>query len=365
MLKAVVVDDERPSLDRLVKLLQHSGLAEVTGSFTGPLEALKFLRENAADAIFLDIEMPEMSGIELSNHIIELQKRAAIIFVTAYNQYAVEAFRLNALDYIMKPISENRLEETLKKIIGVKGINVQTGGINISCFGRFNVSKGTDEVKFRTEKAEELLAFMIDRRGGFISRSKIIDSLWADFDGERALIHFNTTLHYVKKALFQYGIDIPFTYSRGGYRFEINDLNCDYLKFCSFQDKNKIPSPENILEFEETADLFKGEYLSGWDYDWAAVKRLFLVEQFFQMILGMARFYTDRGNVQMAEKWLKTGLLLEPLHRELNYSLIELLLRSNESAMAKRYYEFYRNGLRKNLGCTPDRAFANLFRVLK
>lgn len=362
MLRTVVVDDELPSLNKLAKLVQNSDMAELIGSFNKPLEALEFLKENMADAIFLDIEMPKMSGIELSNHIIGLQERAAIVFVTAYNQYAVEAFRLNAIDYIMKPVSVNRLEEALRKIIEVKGVNFQTAGINISCFGRFIVSKGIDEVKFRTEKAEELLAFMIDRRGGFISRSEITDCLWADFDGERALIHFNTTLHYVKKALLQYGINIPFTYDRGCYKFDIQDLNCDYLKFCSFLDKNKIPSSGNIMEYEETANLFKEEYLSGWDYNWAAVKRLFLEEQFFQMILAMARFHSGGGNYQKAEKWLKTGLLRESLHRELNYSLIELLLRTNENAMAQRYYEIYQNGLSRKLGYEPDEAFVKLFR---
>ena len=361
MLRVVVVDDERPALDKLMKLLQNSGMAELTGSFTKPLEALEFLKENRADAIFLDIEMPEMCGIELANHIIGLQERAAIVFVTAYNQYAVEAFRLNAIDYIMKPVTVNRLEEALRKILEVKGLDFQTEGINISCFGRFTVCKGIDDVKFRTEKAEELLAFMIDRRGGFISRSEIIDILWADFDGERALIHFNTTLHYVKKALLQYGINIPFTYDRGCYKFDIKDLNCDYLKFYTFLDKNNIPSSGNILEYEETAGLFKGEYLSGWDYDWVAVKRLLLEEQFIQMILEMAQFHSGAGNYQKAAKWLKIGLLKEPLHRELNYCLIELLLKTNENVLAKRYYGIYQNGLRKKLGYEPDEAFVKLF----
>ena len=316
MLRAVIVDDERPSCDKLAKLLLNSGRVELAGIFTKPLEAIAFLKSNVVDVIFLDIEMPEMSGIELSNHMIEIQENAAIVFVTAYNKYAVEAFQLNALDYIMKPISACRLDEALKKIIDAKGLVVHTEGVNISCFGRFTVRKGAEEVKFRTEKAEELLAFMMDKQSGFVSRSEIIDSLWADFDGERALIHFNTTLHYLKKALLQCGVNMPFRYDRGGYKFDIRELNCDYLKFCAFLVRNKAPSPGNILEYEETAELVKGEYLSGWDYEWIALKRLFLEECFLQMLLDMARFFSNNNEHRKAAQWLKTGLAMEPLHRK-------------------------------------------------
>jgi two-component SAPR family response regulator len=284
LIRAIVVDDERPSLDKLVKLLEKSSMVEVKGKFTKSLEAFEFLKENKVDAVFLDIEMPDMNGIELSSSILDMHEGIAIVFVTAYNQYAVEAFHLNALDYLMKPVSANRLEEALNKIIVEKGIQVSSRGVYFRCFGRFGVSTGSEEVKFRTEKAEELLAYMIDKRGRFISRSEIIDSLWPDFDGDRALIHFNTTLHYVKKALLQYGIQIPFTYDRGGYKFDMEGINCDYLKFCTFIEKAKIPGPENILEFEETAGLFTGEYLSGWEYGWAAIKKLVLEEQYFSLI---------------------------------------------------------------------------------
>ncbi len=361
MLRAVVVDDERPSLIKLAKLIGDSGMAEVTGKFTKPLEAIRFLKENTADAIFLDIEMPEMSGIELANHIIGFQKSAAIVFVTAYNQYAVEAFRLNAIDYVMKPVSSDRIEETLKRILSIRGNYFTTKALSISCFGKFTVSSGNGEIKFRTGKAEELLAFMLDRRGSFISRSQIIDSLWADFDGDRALVHFNTTLHYVKKALLEYGLNIPFTYNRGGYQFDFKGLDCDYLKFSAFLGQDKIPSQGNIMEFEKTAKLFRGEYLSGWDCDWAAVRRLILEEQFIQMLLRMAQFYEAAGEASKAEGWLKKGLMMEPLHREMNYSLIGLLLQSNETAMAKRYYEIYCDGLKTKFGHEPDAAFRELF----
>ncbi len=362
MIKAIVVDDEPLSLDKLEKLLTNSGQAEVAGKFTKPLEALAFLENNKVDAAFLDIEMPDMNGIELSSRILDLQESVSVVFVTAYNQYAVEAFRLNALDYLLKPVSAGRLADTLRRITEQMGLPLHAGGLHVRCFGKFCVSEGKQEIRFRTEKAAELLAFMIDGRGTFISRSRIIDSLWEDFDGDRAVVHFNTTLHYVKKALLPYGIRISVLYDRGSYRLDTGGMDCDYLKFCAFAEKAEAAGHKSIPEYEETVTLYKGEYLSGWDYDWAAVKRLWLLEQFIGLLLEMAEYYKQAQNYPKALKWLKTGMLHEPLHRELNYRLIEVLLLTHERALATKHYDLYRNGLAKKLGQEPDASFKKLLR---
>lgn len=363
MLKVIIVDDERPALEKMSKLLLETGAVEIIGLFIRSPDALEFLAKNSVDAVFLDIEMPDMDGIELASRMTDIQEKTSVVFVTAYNEYAVEAFRLNALDYLTKPVSAERLTETIRRLNGLKHSGVQAEDFKISCFGRFTLVSGQQVVRFRTQKAEELLAFMIDKRGETVSRSEILDSLWAEFDGERSLIHFNTTLHNVKKALYQYGVSLPFTYDRGSYRFETDSLNCDYLKFSSFTDKSKSPSRGNILEFEEAARLFKGEYLTGWDCNWAAIKRMCLTEKYFDLISSIAEYYEGTGDYQKAAKWLKTGLLIEPLHRDLNYKLVEAMLSANEKSLAKKYFEIYKTGLMLNLGQAPDEAF-RAFRIL-
>lgn len=363
MIRTIIVDDEQPSLDKLERLLLESGLAEVAGKFTAPLDALDFLKENSVDAVFLDIEMPDMDGIELATQLLGLKGSPDIIFVTAYNQYAVEAFRLNALDYLMKPVTGERLRDTLCRIIEGKNAPVTaTHKLQVRCFGRFNVRAGAEEVRFRTEKAEELLAFLIDKRGGFVSRREILDSLWEDFDGDRALIHFNTTLHYVKKALLRYGIELSPTYDRGGYKFDLGSLDCDYLKFCAFVEHAEAAGLDNILEYEAAANLYAGEYLYGLEYSWGERKRLLLEEHYIGLLLEIAGYYKTAGDCRKASKWLEAGLLRQPLHRELNYRLLEVLLLINEHILAAKHYDLYRNGLRKKLSEEPDDAFRKLLR---
>lgn len=217
-------------------------------------------------------------------------------------------------------------------------------------------------MRFRTEKAEELLAYLIDNRGQFVSRSRIIDSLWTDFEGDRAITHFNTTLHYVKKALLLYNVQLPVQYDRGTYRLDTDGISCDYLTFCPAAEKQETVTEENLKHFEGVAKLYVGEYLLGWEYDWAAAKRVILGEQYIRLLLGIAGCCKNAGNYQTAVQWIEKGLLQEPLHRELNYRLAEVFLLTHNRTVAAKYYELYRNGLMKKFNEKPDADFKKLLK---
>ncbi len=360
MIRTIIVDDEQPALTRLEKLLKESGLATVEGCFTDGMEAINYINSHPVDAVLLDIEMPEINGIDVANRIIEIRHEVAIIFVTAYNQYAVEAFQLNALDYLLKPVSLLRLKDTLERIEVWKGRKESSQGLLVQCFGKFHASIGNEPVKFRTEKAEELLAFFIDCKGKFVSRSKIIDSLWENFEGDRALIHFNTTLHYVKKALLFYDININIIYDKGNYMLEQSEIDCDYTEFSNFISNSGEINRENYHLFEKTADLYQGSYLSGWDYDWVIGKRLTLEEEYLGLVSRIAEYYKQGKDFHTVSKWTKVGLQQEPLHRDLNYRLIEAQIASEEPVLAQKYYENYKSMLYKKLGIEPDNEIKSL-----
>ncbi|MDR1275897.1 MAG: LytTR family DNA-binding domain-containing protein [Candidatus Accumulibacter sp.] len=118
-LSIMIVDDEAPARARLRALL--SGIADelpntvVAEAANGKL-ALDALDEHAVDVLFVDIRMPKMGGIELARHLLQSEKPPAVIFVTAYDTHAVEAFELNAIDYLVKPVRAQRLLTALQKI---------------------------------------------------------------------------------------------------------------------------------------------------------------------------------------------------------------------------------------------------------
>ena len=117
-LRVLVVDDEKPTVDELTWLLQRDPRIGEVLSCTAATEALRTLQETEVDAIFLDISMPGLSGLELAQILSRFKQPPRIVFVTAHEQHAVEAFELQAVDYVLKPVRAERLAEAVRRIGG-------------------------------------------------------------------------------------------------------------------------------------------------------------------------------------------------------------------------------------------------------
>ena len=116
-LRVLIVDDEQPALDELAWLLDRDDrIGEITccGSAT---DALTVLRDTHVDAVFLDIEMPGLTGLDLSAVVARFETPPAVVFVTAHAEHAVDAFDLHAVDYVLKPPREERLREAVRRIV--------------------------------------------------------------------------------------------------------------------------------------------------------------------------------------------------------------------------------------------------------
>ena len=113
MIRAFVVDDEELAVKRLVRLLAETGRVEVSGSSTDPIDALAALNEKPVEVLFLDIQMPGMTGFEMLAY---LDPQPLVVFTTAFDQYALRAFEVNSIDYLLKPIEASQLARALDKI---------------------------------------------------------------------------------------------------------------------------------------------------------------------------------------------------------------------------------------------------------
>lgn len=116
MLDVVLIDDEMPALSELAYIVENSGMAQVTGKFTDAVEGLLFIQNTEPDLVFLDINMPQMNGLKLAEAIGGLNISTAIVFATAYDEHALEAFEKDAIDYILKPYEEERVSKVLRKV---------------------------------------------------------------------------------------------------------------------------------------------------------------------------------------------------------------------------------------------------------
>jgi DNA-binding LytR/AlgR family response regulator len=139
LLKVLVVDDERHALDELGWLLGQDPRVGPVRTTDSAAEALRVLQEEPVDAVFMDIRMPGLTGLELARVLSQFKTPPPVVFVTAHDEHAVEAFELNAVDYVLKPVRDDRLSEAVRRIVEARlaapseekddNIAVELGGV--------------------------------------------------------------------------------------------------------------------------------------------------------------------------------------------------------------------------------------------
>jgi len=115
-LRAIVVDDEQLARQELCYLLQQFGGIEVVAQAGNGVEALNVIEEHQPDFVMLDVQMPGLTGFEVARRVVEAGVETQLVFVTAYDQYAIDAFEVNAVDYLLKPVEQARLATAIERV---------------------------------------------------------------------------------------------------------------------------------------------------------------------------------------------------------------------------------------------------------
>lgn len=155
MLRAMIVDDEAPARSELRFLLEQTGKIGSINEASSVRSAIEMLMENRVDVVFLDISMPGASGIQLAEALHKLKNPPAVVFVTAYSDHAVEAFDVDATDYLMKPVEEARLDQAIGKVLA--RVKPMSEGSK-SSIERIPVEKGGRKVLIPVDQIRYIMA---------------------------------------------------------------------------------------------------------------------------------------------------------------------------------------------------------------
>ena len=182
MFTALCVDDESLLLAALVRAVESSTDISKTVSFTKCSEALEWAQNNKPDIAFLDIHMRGMDGFALAEKLLEIYPSLPVVFCTGFDDHAVDAFKLHAAGYVMKPV---KTEDIQKEIDHIKQIYIKSeprsvNKLKVHCFGNFEVFANGEAVHFKRKRSKELLAYLVDRRGARVSAREICIALWED-----------------------------------------------------------------------------------------------------------------------------------------------------------------------------------------
>lgn len=267
MINVAIIDDEQLAVDNLKYILSRFPDLNIVGAYTDIDDFMDCLAKNHVQLVFMDIEMPETNGLELASLVTEKYKNIEIVFATAYNQYAVEAFEVSAIDYILKPLSISRITKTIEKIRQrIPKEEEKEKNVFIKCFGGFEIYINNNLIPFKLSKAKEVLAYLINSMGKSLGWMTIADDVWPDsYDDKKLMNNFHVASFSLRTFLNENGISEIFDYSRNLYRVDTTKFTCDYLQLNEvYQEYRKT---KKILVPPATFDT--GEYLEDLPYVWS------------------------------------------------------------------------------------------------
>lgn len=252
-MRIIIVDDEPLIVSNVMRILKQLEPQAETAGFFHPDEALEFMSQNKVDIAFLDIDMGTDNGIEFAKKCKNLCPQINVVFVTGYSNYLMDAFRLHASGYIMKPV---RAADIRAELDNLRNPLSQTAKhrVRIQTFGNFEVFIDEQPLHIPRTKCRECLAYLVDRKGAFIGTTALAAILWEDRPYDKAV---QNSVHKVVsdlvRLLKEKEAEEIIIKARGEIAIDTQKVDCDYFGFLN-GDTAKI-------------NAFHGEYMT--NYGWA------------------------------------------------------------------------------------------------
>ncbi len=360
MFHTIVVDDENSALKRFERIASKDPRIVIDGKFLYAEDAVAFIKEHPVDIAFLDIEMPEMNGLELAERLMEIDPYIRVLFVTAYNQYALDAFRAHAIGYLLKPLDSEEFTEQVDLLscrYRQRPGKSSKSPLYVRCFGRFSVyteDETASAIRWKTAKAEELFVLLIHYQGRVRPKESLIDTLWPELEPEKSANLFRVTCTYLRSALAEQGFSNILVREFDGYKINTELIDCDLFRF---RLQVRSISSLEIEKLNELSNLYSGEYLEGKPYDWAVGTRAQLEGDFKKVQYRLSDAYCTRGLRDKALDVLEKVLMYDPCDEETVMRIVNIKLQKGDHPSAIKTYRKFEKILMEELGIAPSGQF--------
>jgi len=361
-MKIILIDDEYLSLNFLEQLLHKMGNVQIVGKYMDPFEGKEAIFQQEVDVVFLDIHLPEINGIALAEQILEKKPKLQIIFVTAYDDYAIQAFELNALDYLLKPIGTERILKTWGRIQDrVPAQTVDNVSFNqplqIKLFRQLSIETEDQQstfIRWRTSSAQELFLYLLQHRGQLVRKSVMVDLLWPDTDTSKTYSQLYTAVYHIRKILQRFEPHIKLENVMEGYILSLENVQVDVDEWEKHLRALPPLTDKTIDEYEKLMAAYTGDYLQEYEYWWAESERHRLKLLWQHTSFQIATFYLERDQEEKA-----IGKYLEVCNRypqaeEAHFELMKLYAMLNNNQSVHRQYQLLMTVLEKELDEQPS-----------
>ncbi|QOX62039.1 response regulator [Anoxybacterium hadale] len=313
----LIVEDE-PEMIAAIKIMIESYNKEIQIITCGcPSEAIKVFDEQAVDAALLDIRLPEMSGFDLADYFSMRKPGLSLVFITAYNSYAQEAFDANAVDYVLKPIRKERLYRALDKISveleeRKSRIIKARPQVQINVLGKIIVSSGDFILKWKRKKSMEVFAYLLHQEPAPVHKDILCELMWPDCEPKKASHYLQTIIYQLRKSIAEVADNrIVIEYADHCYRLKLDCVSYDVKTFhCAYRNAFAQRNPE-IGDLVEAEQIYTGPYYGEECWVWALGKQQSLSIKYQRVLEQIIEYKMRSGIIDETlfyiEKWFAGG----------------------------------------------------------
>lgn len=365
MYSTIIIDDEISSLNETCRLAENTGFLSVIGKYQSPLKALEAVETLSPLVAFVDIDLPEMDGITLAERILEIDPDILVVFITGHNEYAVEAFELNALDYLLKPIRIKRfnaMTEKIKQKLDKKVENISSK-LTVNVFGKLEVKIGDELILWKRSKAEEVFAYLMVNHGCFVRKEEIVDKIWPEYDFATGLSILKTSICRIRSVLAGLKNEVKVLYSGGRYclTLDIKNTESDYLQLCQALADYRENNVSTYEAVEKACDIYNRGFLSQQGYIWSIEKDEELRKQLLSIMGEIAQQYCNQNSIAKYLKALKCVAELAPYYEQTNNAYMKKLEQLGEYQQIVMHYTWLEKILKEQYDSEPSKRIIDSF----
>jgi two-component system LytT family response regulator len=359
-MKVILIDDERLALNFLEHQLIKIADIDVIGKFVDPIMGKEKILYEDVDVVFLDINLSEINGLELAEQILETKPKLNIVFVTAYDEYAVKAFELNALDYVVKPIGTERLSKTMERTrerVTPDNASPTISPIQMKLFRQVLIESAEQQftpMLWRTTRAQELFLYLLQHRGQLVRKSVLIDLLWPEYELSKVYSQLYTAVYHIRKSLEQFGDRFQISNTMEGYILNIKNVVIDVEEWENNLHSEPPITSETINRYKELKDLYTGDYLQEYDYWWAESERHRLMLLWLRLSSQMAKWYLACNDVEKAVEMYLEICNRHQQAEDAHFALMKIYSSINNHLSVKRQYRLLTSILLEELNEQPS-----------
>lgn len=360
----MILEKNHVMIEKLEVLLSHFDQINVIGKYINSNQLLRDIIEKKPDVIFMEAQLKDLSGIEVAQIIKERIPYVDLVFVSAYGDFAVQAFELNAIDYLVKPIRLERVEETIKRFSATKSnkkeeiVRKNRNYAQIQLFGGINFKWSDEdkiiEVNWRTKKTQELFAFLVHNREKTVRKDVLVDLLWPHIEWNQGISLLYTAVYHLRKIFKSINFNISIYSSENTYTLILNDVKLDVEEWEKHLESLGDVCSSTVKKHIQAIKKYKGNYLEGHEYPWARIEMKRLRTLWLYHTNKVGEYLLEQKKFPQAIRLYHYIQEMDPTEEKSYLKLMEIYNEMNEPMAVMAQYETLKHVLDKEFGVEPS-----------